>query len=373
MNFANNTSTGSFTLAGNRTFTTASTPFTNAGAMIINKGSTFTVTGASNNYSQSAGSTTVDGTLTVNAASMVDITGGNLFGATGNINGNVDLTGGVVNPGDGANLIGELKITGTYTQGSAGAATIDLGGKTAITQYSVLDITKAASLSGTLNVNLVNGFTPTVGNTFTILDYLSDTGMSMFTTLNLPTVSGDHWTVTYNTKDVVLTLVAGPGPAVIVDNLTSDPTSSASTSGTVSATPARRVSRGAGVLASTSTTHEPVAILSHVTCFAARLLGSASCGDHSVATTGSGLSAVHNNVMPATASPSLGAAHNNVMPASSRSALGSVHNNVMVATRSISAARGGASNESSASASAMARLYVCAYLPSSVARTMGCN
>jgi hypothetical protein len=85
------------------------------------------------------------------------------------------------------------------------------------------------------------------------------------------------------------------------------------------------------------------------------LLGSASCGDHSVATAGSG------------------EVHNNVMPASSRSALGGVHNNVMVATRAISSARGGVSNESSASASAMARLYVCAYMPSSVARTMGCS
>jgi fibronectin-binding autotransporter adhesin len=369
--FANNTSTGSFTLAGNRTFTTVGA-FTNAGAMIINKGSTFTVlTGTGNNYSQSGGSTTVDGTLTVGATDAVNITGGNLFGATGNINGNVDLTGGVVNPGDGANLIGELKITGTYTQGSAGAATIDLGGKTAITQYSVLDITKAASLSGTLNVNLVNGFTPTVGNTFTILDYLSETGS--FTTLNLPTVSGDHWTVTYNAKDVVLTLVAGPGPAVIVDNLTSDPASSTAAPVTVSASPARRVSRGAGVLASTPSTHEPVAILSHVTCFAARLLGSASCGDHSVATTASGLGAVHNNVMPASAGLTSGAAHNNVMPATASPSLGAAHNNVMVATRSISSARGGASNEPSASASAMARLYVCAYMPSSVARTMGCS
>src|ERR1700722_18052175 len=367
---------------------------------------------------------------------MVDITGGNLFGATGNINGNVDLTGGVVNPGDGANLIGELKITGTYTQGSAGASTIDLGGKTDITQYSVLDITKAASLSGTLNVNLVNGFVPTVGTTFNIIDYLSDTGMSMFTTTNLPTVSGDHWTITYNAKDVVLTLVAGPGPAVIVDNPTGAPTSSTSARVTVSASPARRVSRSAGVIASTSITHEPVAILSRVTCFAARLFGSDSCGDHSVAATaipshvnempavasagselgavhnsvmvasaGSRLGTVHNNVMPAIASPTLGTAHNNVMSstvrpasgavhnnvmvastgssagtvhnnvmvASTGSAAGTVHNNVMVATRSLSATRGGASNEPSASASMMARLYVCAYMPSSVARTMGCS
>ena len=404
MNFANNTSTGSFTLAGNRTFTTAGV-FTNEGVMVINKGSTFTVVaGAGNNYTQSSGSTTVDGTLTVASTNAVDITGGNLFGATGNINGNVDLTGGVVNPGDGANLIGELKITGTYTQGSAGGATIDLGGKTAITQYSVLDITKAASLSGTLNVNLVNGFVPTVGTTFNIIDYLSDTGMSMFTTTNLPTVSGDHWTITYNTKDVVLTLVAGPGAAVIIDNLTSDPASSTSAPGTVSASPARRVSRSAGVVASTSNTHEPVAILSHVTCFAARLFGSDSCGDHSVAATaipsrgnempavasvGSELGAVHNNVMVASAGarpgsvhnnvmpgmvrPASGAVHNNVMPATASPSLGAAHNNVMVATRSMSSARGGVSRETSISAATMARFYVCAYLPSSVGHTIGCN
>ena len=34
---------------------------------------------------------------------------------------------------------------------------------------------------------------------------------------------------------------------------------------------------------------------------------------------------------------------------------------------------GGASHETSAPASAMARLYVCAYLTSSVGHTMGCN
>jgi len=100
---------------------------------------------------------------------------------------------------------------------------------------------------------------------------------------------------------------------------------------------------------------------------------SMSCGDraaailshgnklHAVASAGSALGTVHNNV-----------AHNNVMAASAGPAAGAVHNNVMVATRSMSSARG-ASNEPSASASAMARLYVCAYMPSSVAHTMGCS
>jgi hypothetical protein len=285
---------------------------------------------------------------------MVDITGGSLFGATGSITGNVDLTGGVVNPGDGVNLIGELKVTGTYTQGSSGVTTIDLGGKTAITQYSVLDITKAATLNGTLNVALVNGFTPVAGNTFTILEYLSETGT--FTTLNLPTVSGDHWTVTYNAKDVVLTLVTGPGANVIVDNLTSDSSSSSAASNTsapstVHGAPATRVSTFAGAAASASNTHEPVAILSRATCFVARLLGSASCGAPATGTNRGEMHAVS----------SVGAGSREV------------HNNIMVATRTISAAQGAASHESSASATAMARLYVCAYVPSAVARTMGCN
>src|SRR5580704_478207 len=62
-NFATNASTGSFTLASNRSFTTAGA-FSNAGSILINKGSTFTV-GASGAYTTSAGSTTVNGTLTV--------------------------------------------------------------------------------------------------------------------------------------------------------------------------------------------------------------------------------------------------------------------------------------------------------------------
>jgi hypothetical protein len=336
--FANNTSTGSFTLAGDRTFTTLGA-FTNEGAMDISLGSTFTVTGAGDNYMQSAGSTTVDGTLTVNAASTVDITGGTLFGATDNINGNVDLTGGVVNPGNGVDLIGELKVTGTYTQGSAGTVTIDLGGKTAITQYSVLDITKASSLSGTLDVTLVNGFTPVVGDTFDIIDYLSNTGT--FTTLNLPTLSGgDEWTETYGAKGLVLEVVSGGAVE-----------SGSTSQGIVSASPARRVSRAFGDVSATST-HEPVAILSRVTCFAAR---SGSC-DRAATTAAHG----GETAFQATSSAS-----------STISA--TPHNNIMVVTRSISEARSGASHETSVSATAMARLYVCAYLPSTVGHTMGCN
>jgi hypothetical protein len=122
--------------------------------------------------------------------------------------------------------------------------------------------------------------------------------------------------------------------------------------GTVTRSPAKAVSRASLAGTSASSTHEPTAILSHVTCFVARLMGSGSCDG------ASGTTVSHGGEARTVASSGTG--------------FSSAHNNVMADTRSISSERG-ASHETSASASAMARLYVCAYLPSSVGHTMGCN
>ncbi|MGB8543009.1 MAG: hypothetical protein WCD49_15370 [Candidatus Acidiferrales bacterium] len=357
-NFATNSSSGSFTLTSDAKITTAGA-FSNAGSVLINKGSTFTV-GGNANYTQTAGSTTVNGSLTLGSAASVNISGGDLFGDAGTITGSVNASGSaIVDPGDGIGGLGDIKVTQNYTQASTASLDIDLGGTAANTLYDVLDVTGNAGLGGTLNVDLVNGYAPKVNASFTILNYGSDTTDSEFSAVNLPTVSGDHWTVTYNMKDLVIKLVAGPGPNVVVDDLTSASSSSAAT-GTVTASPARRVSRISLAGASASNKQEPVAILSRVTCFAARLIGSDSCDKASTvaASHGSELHATSSVISTGSAAP-----HNNI----------AAHNNVMVATRSISAAQGGASHETSASASAMARLYMCAYLPSTVGHTMGCN
>jgi hypothetical protein len=350
-NFATNSSSSSFTLSSSRTFTTAA-GFTNAGVVEISKTTTLTI-GANGNYTQTGGSTTVDGTLTLGSAASLNISGGSLFGNGGTINGAVDLTAGNVNPGDGAGLVGDIKVNGNYTQSSSGDLNIDVAGTAPNTLYSVLNVVDVASLSGTLNVNLENSFVPKVNTKFTIVDYKSNIGT--FATVNFPTVSGDHWSITYNATNIVIELLAGPGATVVTDSLSSASAASA-TAGTVSASPARRVSRASLENTATSNTHEPVAILSRVTCFAARLIGSGYCGKASVSTSAhGGETALH-----ATSS-------------ASSTVSATPHNNVMFATRSISAARGGASHETSASATAMARLYVCAYLPSTVGHTMGCN
>ncbi len=348
-NFATNASTGSFTLSADRNFTTGGN-FTNAGTVNIQKstgaGSTALIIGGPGVYSQTAGTTTVDGRLT--ASGGINVSGGFIYGnaagvVTGNAGtlvGNFSLTGGTLNPGDGLKKIGDLNITGTYTESGAGILNIDLHGITPNTTYDVLNVSGAATLGGTITIDLITGFTPMVGNVWDVLNYASATGS--FATVNLPTAPvGDHYVFACGATDCTLTLDAGAAAA------------NSPAKGTVSASPAKRVTRSLGAVASVSNMHEPVAILSHVTCFAARLLGSASCGNHSVS------AVAHGGELHAVASAGSG--------------LGAVHNNVMVASRSISSARGGASRETSTSAAAMARLYVCAYMPSPVAHTMGCN
>jgi hypothetical protein len=230
---------------------------------------------------------------------------------------------------------GKLTL-GTYTQGSAGVLKISLDGKTAGTNYYALDVSGAATLGGTLD--LTTGFTPVVGDVWDILNYSSETGS--FKTVNLPTApTGDHYVFSCGAKDCSLTLDSGV--AVV-----------SGAQGVASGSPARRVSRGSSEGASSAGPHQAVAILSRSTCFGTRLPGSPSCGTEVIARGAS------SGEMHASGSGSVG---------------GEIHNNIMVATRSISRDGSGPWREPSGSAAEMARLYVCAYLPSSVAHTLGCN
>jgi fibronectin-binding autotransporter adhesin len=342
-NFNANASTGSLTLSADRQFTTGGN-LTNAGTVTVSKstGTGTTKLIVNGSYTQTgSGTTTVDGVLSTSTG--INVSGGFIYGnaagitngTQGTLIGNFDLTGGTINPGDGIKKIGDLNITGTYTQSGAGILNIDLDGTTT-GKWDVLNVSGAAAVGGTLNVDALTGFTPTNGETFDILNASSVTGT--FSTVDCSFSNGDSCSVTYNPTDVVVTITGG---AV-----------ASASQGAVSASPAHRVSRASGDL-SASSTKEPAAILSRATCFAARMIGSA-CGDKASAATASHGGDMHE-------------------VASARTELNSAHNNVMVATRSISSGRGGASHETSASASAMARLYVCAYMPSSVGHTMGCN
>jgi hypothetical protein len=201
-NLAANASSGTFSVQGGRTFTTLGS-FSNAGTFLIGTGSAFTLGGGG--FTQTAGKTTDDGTLAVPSTGTVNLTGGSLFG-TGAITGAV-TSAAAVTPGDSSTTTGVLKDTGAYTQKTTGSLNIAINGTTAGTQYSQLN-PSTATLSGTLNITRPTSFVPTVGSTFKILNFSSATGQ--FSTVNgLAINSTEHFTITYQPTDVLLSVVSG--------------------------------------------------------------------------------------------------------------------------------------------------------------------
>jgi hypothetical protein len=117
-----------------------------------------------------------------------------------------DIHGGTLNVSHQNN-----KITGNLTLESAtdGGTTYDavttftLGD---VTDYGQLNVSGSAALAGMLNVSLVNGFSPTPGQTFTLLSAAGGLNGTTFSTANLP--SG--LSISYTPTSVVLTAVPEP-------------------------------------------------------------------------------------------------------------------------------------------------------------------
>jgi hypothetical protein len=196
--FTTNTAGGGFTVGAGYSFTAPGT-FSNAGVVAIQSGAGFST--GSSDYRQTAGSTTIDGTLT---AANVWINAGSLKG-TGTIVGNV-TNAGVVTPGDAP---GTLTIQGNYTQTAKGALDINLAGPGGNAQLAV---SGTATLAGKLNVSLGNGFTPPAAAWFTILTFATRSG-GFSTETGLRLGGGKFFLPSYRPSDV--TLVVGPGVTVV--------------------------------------------------------------------------------------------------------------------------------------------------------------
>lgn len=158
---ANTTASSSLTIEGGYQFTTVGA-FSNAGTVNVGSSSALTVgPSGADTYTQSGGLTNVNGTL---SAGLVLVNGGTLNGV-GTVMAPVINNGGTVMPGDPPGI---LTIDSNYTQGGLGALEILLGGATPGTGYSQLLVTGQANLAGALDLNLVNGFELTNGETFDI-------------------------------------------------------------------------------------------------------------------------------------------------------------------------------------------------------------
>nr|WP_090374452.1 FG-GAP-like repeat-containing protein [Dyadobacter sp. SG02]SEI59214.1 Por secretion system C-terminal sorting domain-containing protein [Dyadobacter sp. SG02] len=158
----------------------------------------------------------------VNNAGILD-TGTGLLFTTGTFTGNGEVKGngnilyanftntGTVSPG---NSPGILTFTGDFS--NTGAINIELGGTATITGYDQLFVTGTLTAGGTINVSLINGFAPALGDEFTIIDAGALSGT--FPTINLPSVAPKIWETTYDASNGTLKLkvVNDPMPVTLV-------------------------------------------------------------------------------------------------------------------------------------------------------------
>jgi len=198
-NLAANSALGSLSLQGGQVLA-ITTSFSNAGKTTVGVGSGFSVGGS---YTQTAGTTTVDGALM--APSGLALQKGSLLGK-GTIAAAVTSSASVT-PGDSSAKPATLTVTGTYTQNSSGSLNISIGG-TAADAYGQVAVSNGVSLGGTLIIKRIKGFVPVIGNTFNIVTGSAVSGQ--FATVKGTGIdSSEHFEVNYTSTAVTLTVVSG--------------------------------------------------------------------------------------------------------------------------------------------------------------------
>ena len=123
---------------------------------------------------------------------------------------------------------GTLTINGNYTQTASGSLDIDLGGTTAGSQYDQLAVSGTATLGGQLDVSLINGFQPALGNTFQPLTFASSSGnFGFYNGIVLgnrlildPALNPTNLTLTVQPAVTTTTLSAPPSPSVSGQSVT---------------------------------------------------------------------------------------------------------------------------------------------------------
>ncbi|TVQ54653.1 MAG: hypothetical protein EA377_05060, partial [Phycisphaerales bacterium] len=151
--------------------TSSGNGFTNAGGQItVDAGRSLSRTG---HYIQTAGTTTVNGTLAVTGSgNQLRLQGGVLNG-NGQINGVLNNTGGFLNPGASA---GQLIVNGTYMQSNLGVLQIEINGEIPIDEHDILHVNGNAMLGGTLEPIFDEKYMPAVGDEWIILTANSRSG-----------------------------------------------------------------------------------------------------------------------------------------------------------------------------------------------------
>jgi hypothetical protein len=172
------------------------------GLIEVNQGTggTRTFTGTLTNR----GTLQVKTSFTVAGTQFLNAPGGTLQG-TGTVTlSTVTLSNaGSIRPGSSPGI---LTVGGSVAQAATGSLDAEIGGKTAGSLYDQLRVAGPVSLGGALNITLIGGFEPAIGDSFEILTFASRTGS--FESVNgLAIGPGKRFSLSYGTDRAVLTVV----------------------------------------------------------------------------------------------------------------------------------------------------------------------
>ena len=189
---------GSISLTG-----THALSFTGAGSSVSVAGD-LTLGGGGNTLSITDGATlSVGGTLSIGVADTLTLSGGATLVAD-DVAGNLTNTSGTLSPADGATA---AAIDGNYVQSATGTLLIEIGGASGGGGHDVLAVDGTVNLAGTVKVTLLNGFEPTLGQSFIVLacQALTDGGV----VFDLPALPEDRaWQTLVTDDTITLSVIA---------------------------------------------------------------------------------------------------------------------------------------------------------------------
>ncbi len=183
-----------------------------SGGSLSVSGGEYIGVGGSGNFIQTGGSNTVSGGITLGSGSSgtYTLSGGSL--AADSITGNL-INGGAFTP---ANSFSPTPITGNYTQTATGTLVEQIA---SASSYSKLVVTGNASLNGALNIQLLGGYLPSSGQSFTGILTTGGVVSGAFTSIiNQYITPTLYWKVLYGPNS--LDLQTGTG-ATVARNYTS--------------------------------------------------------------------------------------------------------------------------------------------------------